>query len=333
MANCLTRVVVYTCFFLAIFSYARADNSGHGKDTATFQSAQEAFERGDYVTALKLCRPLALHGMSKAQTLLGRMYNNGLGTPTDQKLAFDWFYKAAKNGDADGQYLLGQMYTYGHGTKANHVEALKWYKTSVKNGNVSALYSVGEAYLKGKGVPKNPTEALKWYRKSAEKGTAQNKSILGMILSYDGGYHGIPNDYHEAFKWYLLAAELGCITSQWHVGDFYDRGLGVLQDYKLAIKWYNTAIENWQTGDIVPYGAVAAMHSLGLAYLRGHGVTQDLVKAHMWFNLAAATDRGGIISPVYRQSRDDVAKQMTTTQVTEAQQLAREWMEKHKINH
>ena len=46
----------------------------------------------------------------------------------------------------------------------------------------------------------------------------------------------------------------------------------------------------------------------------------DLVQAYMWYSLAAGN--GNAHAPGYR---DDLARQMTPAQITEAQKRAREW--------
>ena len=52
----------------------------------------------------------------------------------------------------------------------------------------------------------------------------------------------------------------------------------------------------------------------------GEGVSQDFVQAHKWYNLGGANgEELGV------KHRDDLAKQMTSAQITEAQKLAREW--------
>ena len=59
-------------------------------------------------------------------------------------------------------------------------------------------------------------------------------------------------------------------------------------------------------------------------YSEGECVSQDYVQAHKWYNIAGANGYEDGVS-----NRDIVAKQMSPTQVEEAQKLARVWMEKH----
>ena len=91
----------------------------------------------------------------------------------------------------------------------------------------------------------------------------------------------------------------------------YDHGYGVPQDYKEAIKWYRRAAEQ---------GNDRAQYNLGLMYDGGYGVPQDYVQAHMWYDIA-----GTAVAVRYR---DFVAREMTSTQVAEAQRLVSEWLGK-----
>lgn len=68
-------------------------------------------------------------------------------------------------------------------------------------------------------------------------------------------------------------------------------------------------------------GRPDALYNLGLAYSTGQGVGVDFVAAHKWFNLAAM--RGVDAAKSWRAS---IAKEMNTSQIAEAQRLAREWL-------
>ena len=63
------------------------------------------------------------------------------------------------------------------------------------------------------------------------------------------------------------------------------------------------------------------LYRLGLIYATGQGDSADIVQAHMWFNLAAM--RG---SDAAKESRRDLATQMSTAEIAQAQKLAREWL-------
>jgi TPR repeat protein len=63
---------------------------------------------------------------------------------------------------------------------------------------------------------------------------------------------------------------------------------------------------------------------LGITYSVGRGVTPDMIAAHKWFNLAAA--RGNREAARHRQ---EIAGEMSSAQIAEAQRQAREWLSTH----
>ena len=70
-------------------------------------------------------------------------------------------------------------------------------------------------------------------------------------------------------------------------------------------------------------GNLTAQLHLALAYWEGRGAPQDYIEAHAWFNLAAAQGDGRA-----RESRDKLARQMTRTQIGDAQRRARRRLDK-----
>ncbi len=82
---------------------------------ADFQAGVDAYERGDYETALKEFRPLAEQGYASAQSNLGLMYDNGQGVSQDYQEAVKWYRRAAEQGLAIAQSNLGVGYDRGRG--------------------------------------------------------------------------------------------------------------------------------------------------------------------------------------------------------------------------
>ena len=95
-------------------------------------------------------------------------------------------------------------------------------------------------------------------------------------------------------------------------------GLGTLQDYAEAIRWFRETINS-------SFGHAAAQNALGSMHEKGMGTVKDNIKAHMWWNLA---DYNG--NAIARENRDEVEKIMTSLQVIEAQSLARECIDQYQ---
>ena len=154
--------------------------------------------------------------------------------------------------------------------------------------------------------------ALKEWKPLAEEGNAVAQNNLGLM--YHNGW-GVPQDYKEAVYWYRLAVEQGYAIAQYNLGLMYEKGKGVPQDDKEAVRLYRLAAEQ---------GYADAQGNLGVMYVFGKGVTKDFVYAHMWGNIALMNgdERGELV-------RDGVAEKMTSSQIEEAQRLARECVKKN----
>jgi hypothetical protein len=59
-----------------------------------------AYNRGDFIPAIQLIRPLARQGNARAQKLLGRIYHHGDATRNSVR-AFMWYEIAASQGDVE----------------------------------------------------------------------------------------------------------------------------------------------------------------------------------------------------------------------------------------
>lgn len=76
---------------------------------------------------------------------------------------------------------------------------------------------------------------------------------------------------------------------------------------------------------VTPSAATAdILFDLGMAYCIGREVPQDYVTAHKWLNLAAL--KGSDAAKAYRL---EVAREMSPSQIAEAQRQARAWMTLH----
>ena len=153
--------------------------------------------------------------------------------------------------------------------------------------------------------------ALREWEPLSDQGDAGGQNGLGWL--YHNGFV-VQQDYGVAFELYTLSANQGFAEAQVNLGLMYAEGEGVTQDYKEAMKWYELAAAQ---------GYAIAQNNLGVMYFKGKGVFQDYTLAHMWWDIAAS------------QGNEDAAKRiinveniMTPTEISKAQQLTRECVEK-----
>ena len=80
-----------------------------GAIAGPWEDGMASYNRGDYVPAIRLFRPLAEQGNAKAQRVLGVMYRRGEGVARSSVRAFLWFSRAAARGDAQARVELGEV--------------------------------------------------------------------------------------------------------------------------------------------------------------------------------------------------------------------------------
>ena len=85
---------------------------------------------------------------------------------------------------------------------------------------------------------------------------------------------------------------------------------------------FATALREWTP--LAEQGNASAQYNLGFVYYNGEGVLQDKVYAHMWGNIGSSNgnENGGKL-------RDAVSKEMTSSQLEKAQDLARKCVAKN----
>ena len=134
-----------------------------GFANAHYQNGRDAFDRGDYDTAVKVFRSLAEKNDPRGQYALAIMYDMGEGVPQDSEEALKFYRLAAEKGHADAQNNLGVMYDQGEGVSADYKEAMKWYLLAAEQGNKDAPNNIGVMHMIGLGVSRDFAKAHKWF--------------------------------------------------------------------------------------------------------------------------------------------------------------------------
>lgn len=212
---------------------------------------------------------------SQIHFLIGKCFDEAIGTQQNYSEAVKWYTKAAENDDEDAQYQLGICYENGYGVEQNYEKAFEWYTKAAERDDDRALNSLADCYFHGIGVEQDYQKAAELYTKSAEQGNADAQDKLAFC--YVQGY-GIEENPQKAFQWYIKAANQGDYDAQHSLGLFYQYGFDVVEpDLKKAVEWYTKAAEQ---------GYSDAQNSLGNCYCFGNGVEQDYIKAVEWYTKA-----------------------------------------------
>ena len=77
--------------------------------------------------------------------------------------------------------------------------------------------------------------------RQAQSGDAAAQNILGEMYEYG---EGVRQDYQKAVEWYTKAANQGLADAQYNLGALYYKGLGVPQNKSTAKRYFDQACNN-----------------------------------------------------------------------------------------
>ena len=159
----------------------------------------QAYERGDYETALSELEKSAKAGDAQAYFNLGIFYSEGKAVPKDQEQAVAMYKRGAEKGSVLAAFNLGQAYRKGEGIVLDYREEARWYEFAAKRGDYRAGNELGILYVEGKGVRADKIEGFAWI--------------------YTGTHQDIMDD--QAFK---NAMQLAKIMTQQELQEAQERG-------------------------------------------------------------------------------------------------------------
>lgn len=274
----------------------------------------QAFQAGDYKTALEESQEAADNGNAEAQFLLGLLYGNDYDPiPQSEVEAARWFRLAANQHHSRAQHELTVMFAEGRGVPQDYVEAYRWAKLAdhpnfnyiddrlVKHPNFTniddlenritksmtpAQVAEGEKLLREwlyfKKIPdyeSHPDESqltrYNW-RPAAEQGDPKAQTILAVI--YAQGEHVKRVHTEEAIGLLHKAAMQSHAHAKFILGHLFAIGQGVKRDYSEAVKWYQAAADQ---------GHIHAQLKLGAMYAIGQGVPKNFEQTRKWYEQAA----------------------------------------------
>ena len=175
----------------------------------------------------------------EALLALGTIYQRGLGVPKDEVRAQNYFDEwvrgymlKAEQGDPEAQYQMGLYFTDGLRHAADDERAIFWYEKSAGQDYVKALEALSSFYTLGgstiKPDPKKAAEVfqhlVRIYERNARNGDVDALLALGDI--YQSGV-GVPQDYSKAVGYLILAIEKNSPAAMLTLADLLDSGVVV----------------------------------------------------------------------------------------------------------
>ncbi|WP_156679011.1 SPOR domain-containing protein [Sphingomonas profundi] len=144
----------------------RPDAPAKGADGDAVTAGADAWDGGNYARALAIWRPLAVAGNRNAQYNLAQAYRLGRGVTRDEKVAQDWYYKAALQNHTEALANYGLLLFQ----NGNRKGALPWLQKAADRGDPRAQYVIGTALFNGDLAPKDWVRAYALMTRAASAG-------------------------------------------------------------------------------------------------------------------------------------------------------------------
>jgi len=170
----------------------------------------------------------------------------------------------------DNNLVKGILYFNGNLVGKDYARAKKYLELASEQGSLRAKTFLARIYYHGYGTKKDLKKALNLYKE------LHADNIVGWI--YYIGDKSIQN-YKEAFNFFYRASLNSNVMVKSNIGLMFVRGQYLRVDYKMALKYFNKAIENYAFANVV--------NNLAWMHLNGLGVKQNTKKALALFEKAA----------------------------------------------
>jgi len=218
---------------------------------------------------------LADQGDPKSQLLFADYLIANAKNDDNFKEVFEYYLRAAEQGNVKAMIEVATSYMMGRGTKQNDANAINWLNKAIEFDKFHAPLMLGDCYWGGHGVLKDPKQTFTFYNMAAEH---NNPIAIRKVANCYGVGYGVDKDPYKAFELYKKAADMGDVMSQYNVAVMYQEGLGVVPDSNQAFNYFLKAANG---------GDPDAQAQIGFYYLEGKIVAADEEQANYWLTLAS----------------------------------------------
>jgi len=179
--------------------------------------------------------------------------------------------KYAANRDIGATYVLGKLYVHGLGVEASTLAATKLFTANAEDGHTPSMMALAQINQKTR-----PGISLYMIKQAATAGDLFALTELGKV--YEKGILGVQQNPRQAFNYYQEASNSGNPLGDYHLGRFYDQGIGVSANEVESTRFYRKAA----LGGIVDANAMMAKR-----YFEGKGLDSDPIAAIGWLTRGA----------------------------------------------
>src|ERR1035437_1312546 len=256
-------------------------------------------------------------GHSNAQVSLGTNLADGTFGRAQPAAALDWFAAAAEQGDCLGYEALGKALFVEAAAIPDPAAQYQRYTASRNallaaarsdRADTNALQVLAYMFWAGSGGPADRAEACRFHQRAMELGSLDAKIDWAKCLSSGSG---VAQDVAAALA--LLNEVTNDSTlpalirsmAKYQIGVLYEGGVGVTQNYDLALRLFNAAADA---------GYALALEHVGDIRAEGRIATQDFERAYRLYSLAVAQGSETAI-----EKRDTMILRLSPPQIQRAQ--------------
>ena len=217
---------------------------------------------------IKLINELADNGSPEAQTLLGRMYEEGIFYSKNLIKAASYYYRALRNdspkatnilwrlsgkhefivqimkeskaGDAEAKFIWYGLTSIGFDNRIVINDAVKLLTESASEGYLPAIIELGLNFYTGRDLIKDQDKGILLWKEAEQRGSEEATVRLISSEILDGFYYGDPK---KDFQKLLGFAEKGSLLAQVTLAICYEQGYIVKPSTADAVKYYRYAAQ------------------------------------------------------------------------------------------
>ena len=148
---------------------------------------------------------MQVYRMTRPATPQWELYQKGVAALAAHQFqeAIKLLKPLAEGGYTRAQYSLAQLYATLPGGYRDDPEAIRWLKAAAQRGHAQAQHEMGARHLHGNQMPKDLPRAIEWLEKAAAQGIGQAAQSLGHLYENMLGQN---IDKEKAIEWYYRAA-------------------------------------------------------------------------------------------------------------------------------
>ncbi len=231
---------------------------------------------------LIIINELADNGSPEAQTLLGKMYEEGIYYNKDIIKAASFYYRALRNdspkatnilwnlsknkefinkviekskeGDSEAKFVWYGLTSIGFDNRIVINDAVKLLTESAYNFYMPAIIELGLDYYTGRDVIKDGEKGILLWKEAEQRGSSEASVRLISSELIDGYNYG---DTKKDFQKLLKFAENGSLLAQVTIAICYEQGFTVSPSTADAVKYYRYAA---QRGNQFAYNQLKRMY-------------------------------------------------------------------------